>query len=257
MMSFVLTTSDGGVFLIDGGYSFDVPRLLKYLKEVCKNDKPHIDAIWLTHPHSDHIWAFVEMIKNHRDEFSFDKVYYHFGSEEYLKNDPDVWLLKEYNNVLYTFSEKTSFVEIGDRFDIKGATFEVLYVTDETINNDVCNNSSTVFTIKINDKKILILGDCGAIASELIATKYGNYLSCDYVQMAHHGQSAATRRIYELSKPKIGCFWPTPLWLWNNDNGKGYNTHTWTTIETRNWMDEISPNRVDYVEKDGMQIVNL
>jgi hypothetical protein len=33
--------------------------------------------------------------------------------------------------------------------------------------------------------------------------------------------------------------WPTPLWLYNNDAGKGHNTHSWETVEIRRLMDEL------------------
>ena len=32
--------------------------------------------------------------------------------------------------------------------------------------------------------------------------------------------------------------------------GTGYNTGTWTTIETRKWMDELNVKE-HYIEKDG------
>ena len=35
------------------------------------------------------------------------------------------------------------------------------------------------------------------------------------------------------------CLWPTPLWVWNNDVGEGFNTAWMETIDTRRWMDEI------------------
>lgn len=35
------------------------------------------------------------------------------------------------------------------------------------------------------------------------------------------------------------CLWPTPLWVWNNDVGEGFNTAWMKTIDTRRWMDEI------------------
>lgn len=35
------------------------------------------------------------------------------------------------------------------------------------------------------------------------------------------------------------CLWPTPLWVWNNDVGEGFDTAYMKTIETRRWMDEI------------------
>lgn len=62
--------------------------------------------------------------------------------------------------------------------------------------------------------------------------------------------------VCEVVKPDV-CLWCTPEWLWNNDMGDGYNTYLFLTVEVRSWMDEISPNRKDYVTKDGECIIVL
>ena len=67
--------------------------------------------------------------------------------------------------------------------------------------------------------------------------------------MSHHGQDGADKQLYAIINPEV-CLWPTPEWLWNNDNGGGYNSGTWQTLETRKWMNEIGVPR-HYVEKDG------
>lgn len=35
------------------------------------------------------------------------------------------------------------------------------------------------------------------------------------------------------------CLWPTPLWVYNNDVGGGFNTHNLETIEIRELMKEL------------------
>ena len=80
-------------------------------------------------------------------------------------------------------------------------------------------------------------------------------LKADYVQMAHHGQGGVTFEVYEEIAPKA-CFWCTPLWLWNNDAGKGFNTHVFKTVEVRGWMDRLGITE-HYILKDGLQVVEL
>ena len=63
-------------------------------------------------------------------------------------------------------------------------------------------------------------------------------LDCDYLQMAHHGQQGCDERFYRSIRFRA-CLWPTPLWVWNNDVGEGFNTAWMKTIDTRRWMDEI------------------
>jgi hypothetical protein len=60
-----------------------------------------------------------------------------------------------------------------------------------------------------------------------------------YVQMAHHGQAGVSREFYAAVQPRF-AFWPTPLWLWDNNFGlRGPNTGTWKTLTVREWMKEL------------------
>ena len=86
--------------------------------------------------------------------------------------------------------------------------------------------------------KILILGDTGTKSSEKLLNNQKDKLKSDILQVAHHGQDGATEELYKQIDPDI-CLWPTPTWIWNNDNGEGKNTGPWTTFETRNWMEKI------------------
>ena len=50
--------------------------------------------------------------------------------------------------------------------------------------------------------------------------------------------------------------WPTPIWLWNNDAGGGYNTHNWQTVIVRGWMEELGVKH-HFANKDGTQVIDL
>ena len=80
-------------------------------------------------------------------------------------------------------------------------------------------------------------------------------LKADYVQMAHHGQNGVDKPFYEAVNP-TACLWCTPQWLWDNDAGKGFNTHCWKTVTVRGWMDELGVKE-HYVMKDGLHEIKL
>ena len=63
------------------------------------------------------------------------------------------------------------------------------------------------------------------------------------------------KTLYADIAPKI-CLWCTPQWLWDNDAGQGYNTHTWQTVIVRGWMEELGAQR-HIVAKDGTQSLTL
>lgn len=257
MMSFVITTEEGGVIVIDGGFAEDAQNLLDTLCEMTGEAVPFADAVILTHPHCDHITAFTELAEHRADAFRFGAVYYHFPSVQFLREDPDCAVLSDFYRLLPKFADRAVIVSGGDEYGIRGARLEFFGSPDCSLTENRCNNASLVFLLTLNGTRILFTGDCGREEGEKILARYGSRLKADYCQMAHHGQNGVGRAFYEAVRPEKGCFWCAPAWLWNNDAGKGYNTHTFQTIITRGWMDEIVPGHRDYVIMNGTQSVEL
>ncbi len=259
MNSFIVTTEDGKIILIDGGFRDDAAGLLNYLCQITAQDIPHIDAWFLTHPHADHIGAFLEIIEKFPDSLIFDKLYFNFPSEHYLSLDDRhaVELLCEFNAKLPLFADRIALCSGGDRFRIGDTAVTILYTYDFEITENVCNNSSLVFKLELAGKSAIFLGDCGIEAGEKIMRIWGDsgLLKSDICQMAHHGQNGCDRSLYAAILPEI-CLWCAPEWLWNNDNGKGYDTHIWKTVRVREWMDELGA-MVHYVIKDGTQVCEI
>lgn len=63
MMGYVIKASDGSVIVIDGGNKVDAIQLSELIKEL----GGVVNAWFITHPHSDHIDALVEIVNNHDD----------------------------------------------------------------------------------------------------------------------------------------------------------------------------------------------
>ena len=80
-------------------------------------------------------------------------------------------------------------------------------------------------------------------------------LNTDYTQMAHHGQNGVKRDFYEHIIPKR-CIWPSPDWLWDNDNGDGFDTGPWQTVRTREWIGALGVTE-HFIEKNGTQIIEI
>ena len=257
MMSYIIRTADGRLIVIDGGLRADCDYLLETIKELT-GGKLKIDAWILTHAHSDHIDAFMEAMEKHGDELDLGGIYYNFPPADYIKafEVAEAHTVDEFNALLPRFADRTVIMHTGDSFTIGGGLFwEVLWEPDTSIQSNVINNSSAVLKMHLGGKIILITGDLGVEAGEQVLKNYGNALKCDYIEMAHHGQNGVGRSFYEAAAPQA-CLWCTPLWLWNNDAGKGYNTHSWKTVEVRRWMDELGVKK-HYVIKDGTAKIEI
>ena len=257
MNSYVMTTADGKVIVVDGGYREDAENLLSYLRGVTGQEKPRVDAWFMTHAHGDHIACFTEIMDKHPDALDLGTVYYNFPSAQYCMREPGYGgAILEFNALLPRFADRVETVYTGDTYDIGEAHIEVLYVPNGEIRSYI-NNTSVVFMLTLGGSRILFLGDAEPAEGERLLALYKGTgkLKADYVQMAHHGQGGVEKDVYEEISPKA-CFWGTPLWLWDNDAGRGFNTHVFKTVTVRGWMDELGITK-HYVLKDGAQLVEL
>ena len=256
-MSYVLTDEDGNVVVIDGGWREDAEYLLAVLKEIAGREKPVVKGWFLTHAHSDHIEAFCELVQNHEDEFEVEKVYCNFPAEDFIaKNEPsELHTIQEYNALLPSLSEKVRLVRAGEKIVVGKMAFEILQVYDEAETNNAINNSSTIFRFWLNNKSVLFLGDAGIESGARLLKTYGKSLKSDFCQMAHHGQRGVEKAVYGAILPKA-CLWDTPDWLWENDAGKGYNTHVFKTVEVREWMQEMGVEN-HFCTKDGVSVIDF
>lgn len=256
MNSFLITTASGKVIAIDGGLRRDAAYFLEYLRTLTGQAVPHIDVWFLTHPHLDHIDAFMEIMQHHRDEVTVGEVRFQFPSREFmaLEDQSAVQTMTDFYEVLPLFADKVRFTSGGTVLEVGEAKFTILYSHDSEFTGNVCNNSSLVFRMDLGGKSAIFTGDCGVEAGQKLVRLWGDtgLLCADICQMAHHGQNGCDRPFYEAVAPQV-CLWCAPLWLWNNDRGKGFNTHIWKTVEVRGWMQDIGAT-VNLTIADGTQV---
>ncbi len=247
MMGYIIKDSNGKVIVIDGGTSEDEPNLEKHINELGNK----VDVWFITHPHSDHAGAFIKVVEN--TDISIEKVYYTMNELEWYKqyaveraNEAE-----EFENALQNerIKDKIEEVSINEIINIDFIKCEILGVKNPEITNDAFNNSSMVIKMILPNTSILFLGDTGVESGKKLINTQKEKLKADIVQVAHHGQDGASEDLYKLIQPKI-CLWPTPEWIWNNDNGEGENTGPWKTFETRKWIEDLGITQ-NIIEKDG------
>lgn len=259
MNSYIITTADGHVIVVDGGHRPDGENLLAYLREVTGQALPHVDAWFFTHAHDDHVSCFCEILDKHWDKLTVGKIYYNFPSMQYCMREGANYdrTAEAIAERLPRIADKVVTVYGGDVYEIGEARIDMLYSPNCEVKGNWINNSSIVFMLTLGGKKILFLGDAGVEEGDHILALYKgtDALRADYVQMAHHGQNGVEKRFYEAVMPRA-CLWGTPDWLWNNDAGLGYNTHCFKTIEVREWMADLGITE-HYVMMNGTQIIDL
>ena len=259
MNSFIITTADGKVIVIDGGFRQDAENMLTYLRNITGQHIPHVDAWFFSHAHLDHISCFNEIVENHWDELTVDHIYYNFPSVQYCAREDRGYdhAVEHFNANLPRFADKVITVYGFDTYDIGDAHIDILYSPNSEIQCNFVNNSTAVFKLTLGGKSIMFLGDAGVEEGQRMMALYAgtDTLKADFVQMAHHGQNGVEKDVYAAIAP-TACLWCTPDWLWNNDAGHGYNTHIWKTIEVQGWMQELGV-KDHYIMMNGTQVIEL
>lgn len=257
MMSFIIQEKSGKILVVDGGNNGDAPHLLEKLREISGSDTPHIDAWIFTHSHSDHMNAFLTLMNECPQSFEFDKIYCCFPSVQYLSGeDRDAAdTLAGFINISPKFADRIVTVSEDDVYIFNSIRMKILFTADCSIKENISNNSSVVFKLETEQNSALFLGDLGVEGGRRLLESKGAELKSDICQMAHHGQEGVAREFYEAVRPEI-CLWCAPDWLWNNDRGKGFNTHIYQTVIVRQWMDELGV-KSNYVIKDGDQRISF
>lgn len=249
MMSYVIRTPGCKVLVIDGGTKGDAGYLRKFLKE----QGNHVHAWFFSHPHSDHTDAPVAILSDPQG-LTVDRIYASMIDEDWVRKyeNPETHTTVEINEMARNTGRTVIEMPLGATFVFDGVHVDVLAVKNPELRMNAINNSSVVLKVWDAGKSVVFLGDLGPEAgNKLVAGPYASELKADYCQMAHHGQSGVRDNVYKAISPKY-CLWTTPKWLWENNQGKGYNTGPWTTFETRTWAEELGVKRNYVTWSDGL-----
>lgn len=246
---YVMKTKNGELIIVDGGNDIDAELVLSYIEKIGNGT---VDHWFVTHPHSDHVGALLELIEN--ENIIIENLYYSFNSLEWYQKYDDRGFATEEKMIQALESSKIKnkiSCTKNQEFYIDNIQCDILRIANpEITTSDNGNDSSMVFKMTATDvnKSILFLGDAYYYSSiELLENP--EKLKADVVQMSHHGQNGVSKEVYEAIHPEI-CMFNAPEWLYNNDSGMGYNTGFWHSIEVREWMEEMGAQNIVAFEGD-------
>lgn len=248
MNSYVIKTANKKIIVIDGGMTGDAPYLRGFLGVLGNR----VDHWFITHPHPDHADACIE-IMNSPDGITIEKIYGTLPDEKWVAEHEFEYLsiIQNLNKSLEKCKKSIEVPTLGQIIKIDNIDVEILSVFNPEITQNALNNSSLVIKMSDECKSVLFLGDLGVRGGQkLLQSPLADRLKSDYVQMAHHGQRGVNREFYEKVQAKY-ALWPTPLWLWENDNGEGKDSGPWETLKVREWMKELGVKK-NYVSAFGL-----
>lgn len=242
--SYVIRTVNGKVIVMDGGFADEKDYLRGFIDALGGK----VDAWIISHPHDDHINAFIALMENPKG-LKVDKIYHsRFPEELILASDEQTIAL---TRKFYSLLDNAIDIEIidchsGDEFEIDGVNFKVLAEKNpDILKPNAYNNSSMVLKMWDSKKSFIFLGDLGVEGGQkLLKSEYVKDLECDYLQIAHHGNAGCDKEFYQTVKFRA-CLWPTPSWIYNPKMD-------WlTTMEVRGWMEELGITE-HYISYQGL-----
>lgn len=234
--SYVFRTHQGRLIVMDGGMPVESMFLRGFLGAL----GDEVEAWFVSHPHLDHMGALSQILTDTQD-LHIRHIYHSRMPEAVIKGEPQSEAdcrqfyarLEAARDILVT-----DIQEPGETFSWDGMNLQILGVANPFTTNPY-NNSSMVMRVWDKRKAITFLGDAGVeCGDKVLHGPYGKRLDCDYLQMAHHGQRGCSEDFYSQVNFRA-CLWPTPTWVWNNDQGGGFNTGILETCNTRLWMDRL------------------
>lgn len=216
-MCYVITTGTGLV-IIDGGYSYETPRL----REIISRYGNSVEAWILTHYHPDHITAFMDIAEDPQG-IEIHHIYTVEQADLALMQEKASWddfsALERFHSLEISGIE---YLHRGDELDLLGLKMEVLNAYDsslDTMTNDLMNDSSLVFRLTGTEDSFLFCADAGVGLTDFLTAEYGENLKSDYVQMGHHGFGGLGESFYRLVAPRA-AFFDAPAWLMTGEGDR-------------------------------------
>ena len=235
-MGYLYQLEDGSFLIIDGGqYQRScADDIYKIMKNLAPDPNNIVISAWiLTHGHMDHTGAFMcfaEFYGNNK-EITIKSLIYNMNltKEHTAHFNSSTWSNVEKYHREYYPSVPFYKALTGQKYYIANAEVEFLYCMQdympniiEDIDGDLStldgdsNIQSLVFTVTVAGQKFTFLADTTTVNCNEICARYGNYLTSDFVQMAHHGiyhptnprSQNATKEIYSLISPDY-ALWPS------------------------------------------------
>ena len=166
-------------------YIIDLGNNGKEARDYVRGEELDINALFLTHPHSDHAGGLGEFI----EEFPVSTIYV---SEGWFEAIETASVRMECDEAMAAGAE---FVELrpGDYIDLSpGCIMEVISAKSGT--GDSLNDMSLVMVMRYGDGSVIFMGDAMAADAPDI----------DILKVGHHGSDTATdRELLESTTPEI------------------------------------------------------
>ncbi len=191
----LIQTPNGKNILIDAGIwspgsNSGEQVLLPYFKA---NNIQKLDAVFLSHPHADHIGGILSLI----NEIEIDTIY-----NSGFQYDSGL-----HKNYLKSAEEKeipVKSLHAGDEVKIDPSVLLMVLGPQDGIVNSDPNQQSLVLNLVYGESEFLFTGDAGEDQERRLVENYGDLLDTDFLKVGHHGSKTSSELFFlEEVTPEI------------------------------------------------------
>lgn len=200
-------TNDHTLIVIDGGWAGNAEALRKVIAQYGN----HVDAWIISHPHKDHAGAFNEIYADLGD-ITVDRIYDNGFDHDFIAaaGEPydDIEVMETYYE-LTKDAPNVTHLKRGDMMDICGLNFSVLNAYDDVVldhvggEKDYQNNASLLFMVSSQNSRMLFCSDIKYDMNDTLLDAWGEEISCDYVQVGHHGNWSFSEEFYDKTGASV------------------------------------------------------
>lgn len=156
--------------------------LLPYFKE---NNITKLDAVFLSHPHADHIGGIISLING----IEIDTIYN--SGFQY-----DSKLYENYIRLAKTKSVPVVTLNAGDMLKIGEDVLGLVLGPEGAQFNDDPNQHSLVLNVLYKENEFLFTGDAGEAQERRLLENYGDLLDTDFLKVGHHGSRTSSELFF-------------------------------------------------------------
>lgn len=204
-MFYTIYNPKRGLIVIDGGWEEDGD----YVRNVLRKLGNHVNAWILTHPHQDHVGAFIHIYPDLND-LQIDRIYTIDMASPQICQERAPWdSIEAYLRFLSLNIPDLQYLYTGDVLDLCGLKLSVFNSYDkhvEELSKDYLNDGSLMFKISGETQSMLFCADVGKSMSKYLYRTWGDQLQATYLQMGHHGYGGLKDSFYKKVHPEIAFF---------------------------------------------------
>lgn len=192
----LVSTPNDKHFLIDTGrwqpdYNSAKYIIIPHLKE---EGIEKLDAVFLSHPHADHIGGILELI----DTVPIDTIY-NSGT------DYDSQLYHTYHRKAHQKQIPIKSLQAGDEISLDPAIRIFVYGPMPSTSEANVNNRSLILELIHGETEFLFMGDAEKSQEERIIQRYPQLANTDFLKVPHHGsKTSSTSSLLQATTANIG-----------------------------------------------------